>query len=434
MVHALGQLSLLSGWLPVVILVLGALALGWLLLRRDRRHLLRTVPVVLAAALVLTIVLRYIVQNVWRPFPDALPLPIYASVGVGLLGVLLAGPRLRHARGWCSRGLTVLTVLVVVVAATAQVNHFFRAYPTVAAAVGKAPMNEVPFSSVPGPQTGAVSGTPLSSSWTAPDGMPAAGEITAVSIPATVSGFTARPARVYLPPAYLASPRPVLPVLVLLAGQPGAPDDWVTFGGIIALLDGYAAAHQGLSPVVVMADATGSELANPLCLDSNLGKVQTYLSVDVPAWVKTNLQVRQDAAGWGVAGSSYGGTCSLQLAVNHPEVFPTFVDISGQAAPTLGDAQRTLDAAFGGDGAKFAAVNPLDLMVANRYPGLAGAFTVGSNDGQYRPQQQQVFAAAQGAGMTVHFTEVPGGHDWGGWRAGLQASLDFLGARLGITA
>lgn len=432
--HALGELSLISGWLPVVLIVAGALALGWLLLRRDRRHLQRTVPVVLAAALLLTIGLRYVVEGVWRPFPDALPLPIYASVGVGVLGVLLAGPRLWHARGWRSRGLTVLTVLVVVLAASAQVNHFFRAYPTVAAAIGKAPTNEVPFSSIPGRQTGTVSGTPLSSVWKAPVGMPSAGEITAVSIPATVSGFTARPARVYLPPAYRASPRPVLPVLVLLAGQPGAPDDWVTFGGVIALLDGYAAAHHGLTPVVVMADATGSELANPLCLDSNLGKVQTYLSVDVPAWVKANLQVSQDAASWGVAGSSYGGTCSLQLAVNHPEVFPTFVDISGQSAPTLGDAQRTIDAAFGGDGAKFAAVNPLDLMVANRYPGLSGAFTVGSTDGQYRPQQQQVFAAARDAGMSVHFTEVPGGHDWGGWRAGLQATLDFIGARLGITA
>lgn len=430
--QGVGQLSLISGWLPVAILVLGVLALGWLLLRRDRRQL-RTAPVVLVLALVLTLVLRYVVEDVWRPFPDPLPLSIYASIGVGVLGILLAGPRLRHGRTWRGRSLTVLATVVVVLAAGAQVNHFFRAYPTVSAALGQAKTGEVPLDSVPGPQADAVTGTPLAPVWTAPASMPSAGEVTQVSIPATASGFTARPARVYLPPAYLASPRAVLPVLVLLAGQPGAPDDWITFGGITALMDGYAAVHDGLAPVVVMADGTGSELANPLCLDSALGNVATYLAVDVPAWVKANLQVRQDAAGWAVAGSSYGGTCSLQLALNHPDVYPTFADVSGQATPTLGDPQRTLDAAFGGDAAKFAAVNPLDLMRTHQYPQLAGTFTVGAGDGQYRPQQQDVHAAAQAAGIGATYIEVPGGHDWGAWRAGLGSSLDLLGTRLGIT-
>lgn len=434
MVHGVGQLSLISGWLPVLILALGVLALLWLLVRRDRRHLLRTVPVALVIAVVLTLVLRYVVEDVWRPFPDALPTSIYASVGFGLLGLLLAGPRLRHGPTWRGRGLTVLTVVIVVLAASAQVNHFFRAYPTVAAALGRAPTNDVPYASVPGAQTDAVAGTPLASVWTSPAGMPSQGEVTVVNIPPTQSGFTARPARVYLPPAYLASPRAVLPVLVLLAGQPGAPDDWITFGGVTTVMDRYAAAHDGLAPVVVMADGTGTELANPLCLDSDLGQVQTYLAVDVPAWVRANLQVRTDAAGWAVAGLSYGGTCSLQLAVNHPDVFPTFVDISGQQAPTLGDTQRTVDAAFGGNAAAFAAVNPLDLMAAHRYPQLSGAFTVGANDDDYRPQQQRVHAAAQAAGMTVSYTEVAGGHDWGAWRAGLEDSLDFLATRLGITS
>ena len=92
MVHALGQLSLISGWLPVVILVLGALALGWLLRRRERRHLLRTVPVVVATALLLTIALRYVVENIWRPFPDALPLPIYARSALACSGCSWPGP------------------------------------------------------------------------------------------------------------------------------------------------------------------------------------------------------------------------------------------------------------------------------------------------------------------------------------------------------
>lgn len=56
--------------------------------------------------------------------------------------------------------------------------------------------------------------------------MPATGEVSKVAIPGAVSGFAAREAEVYLPPAYLSTPRARLPVLVLLAGQPASPTDW----------------------------------------------------------------------------------------------------------------------------------------------------------------------------------------------------------------
>ena len=54
-----------------------------------------------------------------------------------------------------------------------------------------------------------------------------------------------------------------------------------------------------------------------------------------------------DSEGWAVGGVSYGGTCALQLATNHPDVYPTFLDISGSAEPTLGDRGCTVAAAFG---------------------------------------------------------------------------------------
>ena len=429
----IGQLSLVSGPMPAVLAGLGVLALLWLLIRRDRRHLTRTAPAIALACVVLTGIFSYVVEVVWRPFPDPLPLAIYLALGAGLLGLLAVVPRLRHAHTWTTRLGGVLAVVVVLVSATAQVNYFFRAYPTVAAALGQAPADQIPFDAVRPPDPAAVVGAPLSAVWRPPSSMAARGQLTRVVIPGTASGFAARPARVYLPPAYAAAPRALLPVLVLMAGQPSTPDDWIAFGRIGAAMDAYAAAHLGLAPIVVMPDGTGSVLANPLCLDSRLGNVNTYLARDVPAWVKANLQVDPNPQRWAVAGSSYGGTCSLQLAVNNPDVYPTFLDISGQSEPSLGNRERTIAGAFGGDGARFAAVNPLDLMQRNRYPQLTGTFVVGASDNQYRPQAQQVFDAAQAAGMTARLVEVPGGHDWGVWRQGLVVNLDWLGTRLGLT-
>jgi S-formylglutathione hydrolase FrmB len=169
-------------------------------------------------------------------------------------------------------------------------------------------------------------------------------------------------------------------------------------------------------------------------MDSRLGRVETYLSVDVPAWIRTHLQVNTDPRAWAIAGFSQGGTCALQLAVRTPWVYPTFLDISGQDEPTLGTRTRTVDAAFRGDAPAFARVNPLVLLATNRYAASAGTIVVGREDRVYRAQQQHVFAACRAAGMDVRFLELPGGHTWHVWAPGLERSLPWLGARLGLTA
>lgn len=53
--------------------------------------------------------------------------------------------------------------------------------------------------------------------------MPSQGKVFTVDIPNTESNFTARKAMIYLPPAALSDRPPALPVMELLAGQPGSP-------------------------------------------------------------------------------------------------------------------------------------------------------------------------------------------------------------------
>jgi S-formylglutathione hydrolase FrmB len=329
----------------------------------------------------------------------------------------------------------VVAVLLVVLGSAEGMNVVYREYPTLRTALGLPAVDEIPFTQIPLREQviGARSGLPLSAIWRPPAGMPATGVVTEVTIPATASGFPARPARLYLPPAYLARPRAQLPVLVLLSGQPGSPDDWLNSGRLADRMDAFAAAHDGLAPVVVMPDHLGTPLDNPLCMDSRLGNVATYLSVDVPAWIRGTLQVDPKPSGWAIGGFSNGGTCSLQMAVTAPEVYPTFVDVSGEAEPTLGDHAATVQAAFGGDEAAFAAVNPLDVLAKQRFPDTAGFLVAGQQDTVYLPQAQRVLAACQAAGMDVHLDLKPGGHTWEVWGPGLEDAIPWLATRLGMT-
>ncbi len=216
---------------------------------------------------------------------------------------------------------------------------------------------------------------------------------------------------------------------MLVPGQPGGPDDWLLAGRLADVADAFAAAHDGLAPVVVVPDSTGSPFGNPLCLDSRLGAAETYLADDVPEWVAAHLQVSGRLA---IGGFSFGGTCALQLAVRRPDVYPTFLDISGQAEPSLGDHARTVQDAFGGDEDAFRLVEPLAELAGKRYPTSAGWLAVGRDDPDFRPQDEQVAAAARAAGMQVTLDEPPGGHSWSMASDALGRALPWIAARTGL--
>ena len=153
----------------------------------------------------------------------------------------------------------------------------------------------------------------------------------------------------------------------------------------------------------------------------------------MPAWIRKHLTVDPDSEGCRVGGVSCGGTCALQLATNHPDVYPTILDISGSAEPTLGDRGSTVAAAFGTDRAAFVRVNALDLLRARRYPGSAAAIVVGTADVDTKPDARLVYRATTAAGMDSHYTEVPGSHDWRAFSNGLARELPWLAQRMGLT-
>jgi enterochelin esterase-like enzyme len=420
--------SIVSGVLPLVLTLLGLAALLYLVYGRDPRWWARWVPLVLLCTVLASVLIALLVDRVWQPFPDNLPTEVIIWIGLIIGSVALGLIQLFRRPGWSYKLLAAVAMLVAVVFGANQINKFYDQYPTLRNALKAISTQATPLQEVTGDKTLIVApkGRYLSEVWKPPADLPTAGTLTSAPIPATKSGFGARDAWIYLPPAYQATPRPQLPVLLLLAGEPGSPRDWVDAGDVTSMMDAFAAQHDGLAPVVVMADATGSEFGNPMCMDSKLGKAQTYLTVDVPDWVKKTFQVDPDVSQWAVAGLSYGGTCALQLAVNDPNAYGDFISISGQDQPTLGTFQESVNQAFGGDTAAFLAVDPLTIMKTKKFPHTNAVIVAGAEDATYKPQQQKVYAACKAAGMNVTYMELPGGHGWQVWRPGLSRNLVWL--------
>lgn len=329
-------------------------------------------------------------------------------------------------------------------ATAAQLNVHTAEYPTLAAALGHPPVVAADLSALEEPASSVVASRPLvdswqqSIAWRRSNTLPDHGDVVEADIPGPVSGFSARPASIYVPPAYLSDPRADLPALVLLTGRPGHVVDWLAGGHLARTMDMFAAAHDGLAPVVVVADALGDTEANPMCMDSNLGNAFTYLAVDLPTWVSGHLQVASDPRDWAIGGYSYGGTCALQTAVLAPAVYPTFLDISGEDEPRRGTRAESITAAFGDDSEestrRFDSVAPLTVLGEHCYASNSGAFVVGTGDTEFGPQTERTFAAAKVAGVDAHFHELPGGHSMDVWAPALESEIDWLAARMGLTS
>jgi S-formylglutathione hydrolase FrmB len=436
--------SLLAGSnLTITIQVVGVAALLLLCAGRGRRWWALKVPASLVAGGLATFAVYAVVTWWWKPVAEPLPVVVWQTVFAALTAVGLAVARLtqrvpqsptRRRTVWLRPFAFLAAVLLVFLAAGQTVNAHFGEFPTVRTALGLPPPYQVSFDAI-ARNVATVEGRPLDAAWAdAKHGdVPEGGVVAQVDIPGTASQFPARPGMVYLPPAYLMTPRPLLPVLVLVAGQPGNPQDWINGGMLADRMNRYAAAHDGLAPVVVIPDNLGSPTANPMCIDSKLGNAATYLQVDVPNWVQQNLQVNMDPSAWAFGGLSNGGTCAVQMAVTAPQRYPTFIDLSGEDEPRTGSREKTVNDAFGGDAAAFARINPLDILASRRFPDSAGLIVVGADDAEFRPQSERIYQACLAAGMDVQFSTLPGGHSWQVWGPGLENSLPWLGSRLGLT-
>jgi S-formylglutathione hydrolase FrmB len=363
------------------------------------------------------------VASLPRPIAD-LPVtgwPFLVALGAAGVLALAALVLAFRRRGTPARiGAVVLTLVLVALNAAAGANAYIDFDRTLGEVLGQIPPDEVPLASLLRRTT-----------------VPAAGVVASLPVPTPVSGFVARPAMVYVPPAWFRRPRPKLPVIVLLHGTPGGPEVWFGAGQATATADTWAARHRGIAPILIAPDINGTLDADSECVDSPAGRVETALTVDLPRFVQNTFRTMPPGRGWAIAGFSEGGSCALMLALRHPALFASAGDYGGLAGPRLGDTNAdtgsTVETLFGGSAAQFAAHEPAWILGRRRFPGLGAWFEVGDADDEPAAAQALLVPDARRAGIATCSVVVPGGaHTFEVFSAAFADSLPWLAERLGI--
>jgi enterochelin esterase-like enzyme len=426
----LWKTDIVDGPVIVTSFVLSSIAVVVLLFRRPSWRWVGTAAGALVSGVIIAVLVWFVSVRMLNLFGVSLGQTTYIWLASACAGCCLAVANLWNSRR-PRKVIAAASIMLFLFTGTLGINAGYGLNRTLGSLLSISTEPPIILTPPTGTATSVGQVEPLWKSWTPPTGMPATGTTGSQIIPNTLSGFSSRPAGIYLPPAALVADAPALPLVVLLMGQPGDPDPQYVAG----VLNRDAAKHGGLAPIVIVADQLGDASIDPLCLDTaKYGNAETFLSRDVVNWARSNLNIIQDHRYWTIAGYSNGGQCAISLAAKYPKLWSNVLDISGEEFPGSEIQAATLHDVFGGDQRAYDAQKPSNLLAAHRLPGDFAVFTVGSNDIGFIPGQQRLANAARAAGMAVTYWESPnGGHVLPALTDGLGKSFDLLYPRLGLS-
>ena len=328
-------------------------------------------------------VVALLVWNSNTARPDLVQLPGWIALGIVAYAVPLAVGLLLDGRRFATLrpGLKLLTVALVAL--------------TLAGSVGAVAAAMVPTLSptrVAGRQVPITADTLQN------------GYSMAVHIPATKSGFSARDANLWVPPGWILHPDVRRPVVETMMGQPGDASLGATLNALHAL--GPSALQN--APFVLVVDQLGGRNLNPPCRDTVAGRVTTYLSVDVPRWIRANLPVPDTRTYWTVAGYSHGGDCAEFLEATFPSIWSNMISVSGPDRPGTPHVAYAIAHYFGGSQAAFdASLTATVLRAHGHYKDTVATFATGALDTKYGPGVIEVASLADEAGWHVSTIIVP---------------------------
>ncbi|MDX1891679.1 alpha/beta hydrolase [Mycolicibacterium sp. 050158] len=162
---------------------------------------------------------------------------------------------------------------------------------------------------------------------------------------------------------------------MMIGGEFNTPADWMRSGNFVPTVEGYGATHRGQLPIFVFVDTGGTFNNDTECVNGPRGNSADHLTKDVRPYVISRFGASAAAANWGVVGWSMGGTCAVDLAVMHPDLFSAFVDIGGDAGPVSGIKAQTIQRLYDGNEAAWEGFDPRAMMAKHGpYSGVSGYF------------------------------------------------------------
>lgn len=226
---------------------------------------------------------------------------------------------------------------------------------------------------------------------------------------------------IYLPPGYTdVSNTDSFPVLYLMHGGGEDYTYWVNYGNADEVMDDYIPNEVAVPMIIVMPD--GRNLQPDVFSNA--------IRNDIIPYIESNYRVIADKDHRGMAGLSWGGQQSLEVGILHYELFGYLAIMSSGyfSDDNYNEAAAKLE------------TDAAAIEASMRY----FYFAEGTKYDLTYESGMRALALFREHGLTVHYWEYPGGHQWTVWREDFKSftpylfrdtttryiSLEFMGGRI----
>lgn len=360
---------------------------------------------------------------------------LVAATVLALIGSVVLWPRLAAPGWWRVLGrLGVLLLVAALVLATAgtalnRTYVFFTDWSDLFGATGGQVVQATGGGSVSAAMAAPVR-TPSPVTLPPAAVLPPSSSGAHVQLTGPVSGVTSS-VQVLLPAGYSdpANAHRTYPVIEAFPGFPGTGDGLVKTFDLPGIVDQLAAAHV-MSPAVVVVPEPWSpagrdtECANGPGGPSAGDQYETWVAVDVPAWVRAHFRVDTARTSWATFGISAGAWCAAVATMLHPEQFAAALSLAGYFRVEWGNWRPYVS----GD-PRAARYDLVRLAGANPPPVALWVAVSRQDKYSFPPTEELLHRAAPPLSVTAQVSSG-GGHRFSLWVPWLGNGLTWLGGHV----
>ena len=244
-----------------------------------------------------------------------------------------------------------------------------------------------------------------------------------LSVAGVRSGVTAR-VLVVLPDTYFSSgfSGRYYPVIEAFHGYPGSPRSWTdSVLDLPGQVRHLVLAHEMRESIIIVPEILLPNGYDGECVNlPNSAQIETWIAVDVPAWVDATFRAVPARDSWATIGFSMGAYCSALAAIKHPDVFSAGIAIAGYYRPLFPPGPYAGDAAL-------VAANDLVAAVRNNPPPIALWISTSARDKLSYQSTESLLAGTRAPTSVTSITQKRVGHRVTAWVPLVSDSLIWLG-------
>lgn len=213
-----------------------------------------------------------------------------------------------------------------------------------------------------------------------------------------------------------------LPVVYLLHGYSGNYASWSASKNIKILCDVF-------KMIIVCPDGGFSSWYWNSPIDSSY-KYETYVGVELPAWIDAHYKTRRDRNARAITGLSMGGHGGLYLAINHKDIFGAGGSMSGgvdiRPFPLNWDMAKRLGA-YSTNKDTWDSLTVINQLYKITPGEIAIIIDCGINDFFY-DVNEELHKKLLYYNIPHDYITRPGGHTWDYWENAVQFQLMYFNA------